>query len=351
MLEIAPGLNGRALASDNASGVHPHVLEALAAANHDHASAYGDDAWTGRAVELLRSAFDYDLEVLFCFGGTGANVIGLAAATRPYESILCAESAHIWNSECSAPERFVNAKLIPLADELGKISVDHLLPHLGPGRGVHTARPRVVSITQPTEWGTLYSLDEMRTLADFCHEHDLLLHVDGARFANAVAALNVSLADCAKCGIDVLSFGGTKNGLMGAEAVILFRPDLLEAAEYARKQAMQLASKMRFVAAQFLAYLENDLWHQLASHANAMAALLASQCASLPRIELAAPVACNMLFPRLPATVLSDLQEEFYFYTWDERASIARWITSFDTTGEDIEIFSTSLGQHLRKHA
>lgn len=347
MHPVGEYLHGRCFASDNASGIHPKVLDAIAEANRAHASAYGDDPWTHAARSALAAAFDSDIEALFCFGGTGANVISLATLVAPYESVLCAQTAHVWNDECSAPERFTNAKLIPLRDEFGKISVDDVIPHLGPGRGVHRARPRVISITQPTEWGTVYSLDELHNLASFAHEHEMMLHVDGARLANAAVTLNASLADIARCGIDALSFGGTKNGLMGAEAVILFRPELATRAAYARKQATQLASKMRFIAAQFLAYLEGDLWRSLAAHANDMAASLARQCQKRTDIQFVAPVSCNLLFPRLSATALEDLQRDFYFYTWSEPDSIARWITSFDTTAEDVEVFSGAVARAL----
>ncbi len=338
----------RGFASDNGAGVHPRVLAALAAANHGHAPAYGNDAWTARAVDALRTAFGGRAEAMLCFGGTGANVVALATVTRRYDAILCADSAHILNSECAAVEHYCGGKLTPIATPDGKLTPELLTPALGPTRGVHHARPRVLSLTQPTEWGTLYSVDELRTLCDFAHGRGLAVHVDGARFANAAAALEVSLAALSyEVGVDVLSFGGTKNGLMGAEAVLVFDPALAEEAAYARKQSTQLASKMRFIAAQFEAYLEGELWRQLASHANAMAARLAATLAAVHGLEFVCPVETNQLFARLPRAALAALQREFPFYTWRESDAVARWITSFDTTPDDVDAFAEAVTREL----
>ena len=331
-------------ASDNTSGVHPRVLAAITAVNKDHVPAYGDDPHTARAIKRLREAFDADAEVLFCFGGTGANVVALASLVRQHEAVLCADTAHIWNDECGAPERFLGSKLIALPSRDGKLRPSDLEVALRPGRGVHRAVPRVISITQPTEWGTLYTAGEIRALADLAHEHGLALHVDGARYANAVAALDCSLADLShRAGVDVLSFGGTKNGLLGAEAVLWFDRARADTAAFARKQAMQLASKMRFLAAQFEAYMEDELWRRLAGHANAMAARLATRVADVPGLEFVHPPSCNLLFPRLDHEALETLQAAFYFYTWDERAAIARWITSFDTDPADVDDFAVAV--------
>ena len=345
-------MNERSFASDNGAGVHPRVLAAIGAANHGHASAYGNDPWTARAVEALRHAFGGTAEVLLSFGGTGANVVALGAITRRYDAILCADSAHIVNSECAAVEHYCGGKLLPIATVDGKLSPGLLAPALGPTRGVHHARPRVVSITQPTEWGTLYSVAEMRALCEFAHAHQLLVHVDGARFANAAAALDVSLAALsAEVGVDVLSFGGTKNGLLGAEAVVVFDVALADEAAYARKQTTQLASKMRFLAAQFLAYFDDELWRTLASHSNAMAARLASALSDVDGLEFVCPVETNMLFPRLPPAVLAALQRDFHFYTWRESDAVARWVTSFDTDLEDVDTFAAAVKRALDTHA
>ncbi|MGE0485845.1 MAG: low specificity L-threonine aldolase [Gammaproteobacteria bacterium] len=334
----------RGFASDNTSGVHPRALAAIAAANTGHVPAYGDDPWTARAGEALRTAFDCDAEVLFCFGGTGANVVGLASVTRPHQSVLCADCAHVWTSEGGAPERFLGAKLVPLPSRHGKLDLATVQTALKPGRGVHQVRPRALTITQPTEWGTLYSAGEIRALAELVHAHDMVLHVDGARFANAAAAAGATLADCApRLGVDVLSFGGTKNGLLGAEAVLLFDRTLAADAAWQRKQATQLASKMRFLAAQFVAYLEDELWRELASHANAMAARLAATLDGVAGLEFVCPVETNQLFPRLPPAALAALQADWYFYAWDEARSIARWITSFDTRADDVDAFAADV--------
>ena len=345
-------MSTRSFASDNGAGVHPAVLAAINAANHGHASAYGNDPWTARASDALRAAFGGTAEILFTFGGTGANVVALATLTRRHDAILCADSAHIFTSECAAVEHFCGGKLLPVASTDGKLSPALLAPVLSATRGVHHARPRVLSITQPTEWGALYSVDEMRALADFAHAHELFLHVDGARYANAAAALGLSLAALsAEVGVDVLSFGGTKNGLLGAEAVVVFDPTLALEAAYARKQATQLASKMRFIAAQFLAYLENDLWRELAGHANAMARRLAAALDNVAGLELVCRVETNMLFPRLPRGVLEALQRDFYFYTWRDSDAVARWVTSFDTSDEDVDLFAAAVKRALHARA
>jgi len=342
----------RSLASDNGAGVHPEVLAAIAAANSGHASAYGNDAWTARALDALRDAFGGDAQAFLTFGGTGANVVALATLTRRYDAILCADSAHIVESECAAVEHYCGGKLLPIATADGKLTPALLAPALGPTRGVHHARPRVLSITQPTEWGTLYSVDELRGLTAHAHDHELLVHVDGARFANAAAALGVSLAALSgDIGIDALSFGGTKNGLLGAEAVVVFNPALAEDAAYARKQSTQLASKMRFLAAQMLAYLDGELWRRLATQSNAMAARLALALQDVDGVEFVCPVETNMLFPRLPRAVLEALQRDFHFYTWRERDAVARWVTSFDTTPDDVDHFADAVRRALRAHA
>lgn len=337
-------MSTRAFASDNSSGVHGKVLDAIAAANTGHTPAYGEDPWTADASDAICRAFDHDTEVLFCFGGTGANVIALGAMTRGYHAVLCAENAHLWNSECGAPERFTGAKIMPLPDTDGKLSVATLARHVTVGRGVHNSRPGVLSLTQPTELGTLYTLQQLRELTDFAHANGLLVHVDGARFANAAVALNTSLAELGpRSGIDVLSFGGTKNGLLGAEAVLLFNRDLATEAAYARKQATQLSSKMRFIAAQFQAYMNDDLWRELATQANTMAARLSGHCDKLSGVDMMYPPDCNMLFPRLSPSALSRLHEAYYFYTWDEAQSVARWVTSFDTTADDVDQFAAAI--------
>ena len=327
-------------ASDNASGVHPEVLAAIAAANSGSALAYGNDPYSKQVADRLKQAFDADAEILFTFGGTGANVIALGSITRSFEAIFCSDCSHIWSDECAAPQKFIGGKIVPVKSESGKISAHNIERALGPDRGVHHARPKVVSITQPTELGTLYTLPEMHALGEFCRENDLILHVDGARFANAAAALDVSLGAVShQVGVDVLSFGATKNGALGAEAVIYFRPEIAPAREFVRKQVTQLASKMRFVAAQFDALFTNDLWLRNALNANQMANLLFRQCIDMG-IEFTVPQQINALFPRLDATLIAKLQQDCDFYVWDEARSVARWMTSFNTSESDINRFA-----------
>ena len=326
-------------ASDNASGAHPNVVEAIARANHDYALAYGNDQYSQRVAEKICQAFECDAEVLFTFGGTGANVVGLSSVTSSFEAIFCSDCSHIWSDECAAPQKFIGGKIVPITSEQGKIKPQDIAASLGPDRGVHHARPKVVSLTQPTELGTLYTISELEALANFCQEHGLVLHVDGARFANAAAALELSLAQLShQVGVDVLSFGATKNGALGAEAVIFFKPELAATSGFMRKQATQLPSKMRFIAAQFDALLTDDLWLKNAEHANAMATLLATACGAND-IELLVPQQINALFPILEPQVIEKLQRDCDFYVWDEHHHVARWMTSFDTTSSEIDRF------------
>jgi len=265
----------RSFASDNNAGVHPEILEAIGRANRGHVVAYGDDAYTLSAVKKFEEHFGPDIAVFFTFNGTGANVLSLQALTRPFHSILCSSFAHINSDECGAPEKHTGCKLIALPHQDGKITVESVR-HAYHGIGdEHHSQPRVISITQSTEMGTVYQPEEIRALANFAHEHEMFLHVDGARIANAAASLCQTLRRATRdLGVDVLSFGGTKNGILGGEAVVFFRPELSEEFLYLRKQGMQLASKMRFIAAQFEALLTDDLWRRSGEHANRMARLL-----------------------------------------------------------------------------
>lgn len=330
----------RGFASDNNSGVHPKVLEALARVNEGHVLAYGDDPHTERALRRFRDVFGEDAQVFFVFNGTAANVLSLKALTRPYHAVLCAAGAHIDADECGAPERFLGTKLIPVPTPDGKLTPDLVAPHVK-GVGVqHHVQPRVVSITNSTEVGTVYRPHEVRALADFAHARDMYLHVDGARIANAAVALGVGLRELTRdCGVDALSFGGAKNGLMYGEAVVLFDPALAEDFLYHRKQAMQLASKMRFVAAQFDALLEGDLWRGNARNANRMARLLAEEAAKVQGVELSRMPEANAVFARLPRESIAPLQREVPFYVWDEARDEVRWVASFDTTEEDVRRF------------
>lgn len=334
----------RTFASDNNSGAHPAVLAAIAAANEGHVHAYGDDPHTRRAVEVLRGHLGEQAEVFFVFNGTGANVVSLSALLKPYQAVICPDTAHIATDECGAPERFTGSKLIGVPTPDGKLRPSDLPPLLE-GMGVeHHVQPRVVSISQVTELGTVYSCEEVRALADAAHAAGLLLHMDGARIANAAAALDVPIRELTTdAGVDVLSFGGTKNGLLFGEAVCFLKPGLVGDGKFVRKNAGQLPSKMRFVAAQFTALYEGDLWRQLASHANAMAARLADGAASVPGVEIAYERGANEVFARVPREHIAALQEVADFYVWSEARSEVRWVASFDTTERDVDGFLEAL--------
>ena len=339
-------------ASDNTSGIHPEILAAIGRANHGFVKPYGADPYTEAAVAALRAEFGEGAEVFFTFNGTGANVVGLGAIARSFEAVYCADCSHIWSDECAAPEKFLGGKLVPVPSTYGKISPAAVAASMGENRGVHHAVPRVISITQPTEWGTAYRPQEMQALADFAHARGMILHVDGARLSNAAAALGISLgAISADVGVDVLSFGGTKNGLMGGEAIVFINHTLVEHAGYLRKQATQLASKMRFIAVQFEALLKDELWRQNAAHANAMAARLAAAVGDIDGVEFTCPVEINALFPRLEPAFVAPLQERCVFYLWDTKASIARWMTSFNTTPNEVDAFAEVIREVARKNA
>jgi len=330
----------RTFASDNFSGIHRDVLAAIAGANVDHAPAYGDDPVTAEADRLFRQHFGDDAEVFLAFNGTGANVVGLQSLLRPFEAVICAENSHINVDECGAPERFLGSKLIAVATPDGKLTPD-LVEAAAVGTGdEHHVQPRVVSVTQSTEVGTCYTVDQVTALGRWAHEHGMWLHLDGARLSNAAASLGVGLgAFGSAAGVDVLSFGGTKNGAMGAEAVVSFLPAHGSPLRYVRKQSMQLASKMRFVSAQFVALLSDGLWRSNAAHANAMARRLADGVADVPGVAVAYPVEANGVFVVLPPAVTVALQRHHPFYVWDEGTGMVRWMTSFDTTEQDVDAF------------
>ncbi|HBB92726.1 MAG: threonine aldolase [Bacteroidetes bacterium GWF2_49_14] len=332
--------NTRGFASDNNAGVHPEIMAAIQNCNSGHEVGYGDDPYTRKAEEQINLFFGQDTEVFFVFNGTAANVVGLRNMTQSYNSIICAESAHIQEDECGAPEMFTGCKLIPLETHQGKLTVESIIPHVKGIGFEHHSQPRVVSITQATELGTVYSTAEIRTIADYVHSKNMLLHMDGARIANAAVSLGISLRETTRdAGVDVLSFGGTKNGAMYGEAILLFTPGLSSAFKYIRKQSMQLASKMRYIAVQFEALLTNDLWLRNASHANAMARILAEKAGNIPGVEITRPVDANGVFAVIPERMIVPLQDEFFFYIWDEKAHEVRWMTSWDTTEQDIDKF------------
>lgn len=338
---VTPPPPDQSFASDNAAGAHPQVIEALRAANAGAALPYGQDLWTTRSAERFRALFEADVEVFYTYGGTGANVVALQCLLAPHEAVICPSSAHINVDECGAPERFTGAKLIDIPSSDGKLSPDMVRALLQPSHDEHHVTPRVVAISQPTELGTVYTVDEIGDLARLAHEHGLVLYVDGARLANAVAALGCSVRELTYgAGVDVLTFGGTKNGLLYGEAVVFLRPELARRARFARKQAGQLASKMRFIAAQFDVLLEDDLWLVSAANANNMAGRLASRVAEVPHVEIVRPVEVNSLFARLPAPLADRFQNWSFFWNWDLNDNVVRWMTSFATRDEDVVRFA-----------
>ena len=330
----------KGFASDNNSGVHPDIFKAMEAANKGHVTGYGDDPYTKKAIQLFKEKFGNKTEVFFVFNGTGANVLGLSTVTRSFHSIICAETAHIQEDECGAPEKFTGCKLLPVEPVNGKITPEGIRPHLKGFDFEHHSQPRVISISQVTEMGTVYQPEEIKALAGLARENNMLLHMDGARLANAAVALNMDFREFTKdCGVDILSFGGTKNGMMMGEAVLFFNPELTWFTKYIRKQSMQLYSKMRFVGAQFLAYFENDLWKETAAHSNKMAKLLAEEVAKIPEVKLTEPLEANGVFAIVPKEIIKPLQEKFFFYIWNEKRSEVRWMTSWDTTEDEIYEF------------
>ena len=329
---------GKSFGSDNHAGVHPAVLAALAAVNDHDVVAYGADPCSHRAIAMLRSATGA-AGVLLVFNGTAANVLGIGLMLRPFEAVICAESSHLNVDECGAAERALGCKLLPVATKDGKLTPEVIQRRLD-GRGdEHRVQPRVVQIAQLTEAGTCYSLPELHNLRDFCRSRDLLLYVDGARLANAAAYLGCTLADLAATA-DVLSFGGTKNGAMGVEAVLVMRQHLVDGSQFQRKQLMQLGSKMRFLAAQFIALLEDDLWLENARRANAMAARLAASVSTLPGVRLAYPMQGNGVFAEISAERARKLQQQWAFSIWSEDGDgrcVVRWMSSFATTEADVD--------------
>ncbi len=324
-------------ASDNYAGVHPAVLAAIAAANGGFAPAYGDDDWTLALHARMREIFG-DVDAFPVFNGTGGNVSALATVMQSFEAVICAETAHINVDECGAPERFTGGKLVDLPTVDGKLTPELVKGAIVGVGDQHHVQARVVSITQPTELGTVYTPAETAALAEAAHAAGLLLHVDGARLANAAVGLGTGLREITgDCGVDILTFGGTKNGLLGGEAVVFFRPDLAARYPFVRKQGMQLASKMRYVSAQLLRLLEDDLWRETAGHANAMAQRLAAAAGGVPGVRVAYPVQANAVFVALPTAVTERLLEEYRFYTWDEQAGVVRWMCSWQTTADDID--------------
>jgi threonine aldolase len=335
-------------ASDNHAGVHPDVLHAVVAANEGHAASYGGDTWTARALQRFREHFGPTARAFPVFNGTAANVLCIEALTAPWQAVVCARTAHLHVDECGAPER-AGRKLLTVETPDGRLTPELVEPLLVRIGDEHAVQPRVISITQSTEVGTVYTPDAIATLARWAHGHGLLVHVDGARLCNAAAALGVPLrALTTDAGVDALSFGGTKNGAMGAEAVVLLRDDAGDGLKFLRKQAMQLASKMRYMAAQLEALLAGDLWRRNAAHANAMARRLADAVSGVPGVRITQPVEANAVFAILEPAVTERLQRDWPFYVWDERTGEVRWMTAWDTDPADVDAFAAAVTRSVQ---
>lgn len=332
----------RSFGSDNHSGVHPRIMEALSEVNRDHTIAYGEDPWTAEAKGQIRSLLENNrLEPLFLFNGTGANVVALQACTLPFHSILCAATAHIAVDECGAPVKFTGATLKEIETPDGKLTPDLVRSHLHGFGFEHHSQPKVIAISQTTELGTAYTPAEVKALAQLAHQHDMYLFVDGTRIANACAHLGVSLKEITSdCGVDIFTLGGTKNGLMFGEALIPLRPELSKHLKYYRKQSTQLYSKMRYIAAQFIPYLSEGLWLENAYRSNAAALRLLQALKEIPGVKMTQHVQSNALFFVLPDDIRNKLRERYFFYDWNEAIGEARLVCSWDTSMEDIEQFT-----------
>jgi threonine aldolase len=328
----------REFASDNTAPVHPAVLEALAAANHGPSPAYGADRWTARATEWFRTQFGRETAIFPVWNGTGANVVSLRALTRPWQAVVCTAQAHIQVDECGAPELLASCKLIDIPTADGKLLPEMLRTAMAGSGDFHHVQPAVVSLTQVTEYGTVYTRDELVALCGTAHELGMRVHMDGARIANAAAALALPLrAFTRDAGVDILSFGATKNGAMGAEAVVVFDPALAAEMLFLRKQSMQLASKMRYLSAQFLALADGDLWLANATQANTMAQRLAAGVREIPGVEITQKVEASAVFAALPRAVTERLQERYHFYFWNHSPTEVRWMTSWATSAADVD--------------
>ncbi len=339
MMQKLKSANMRSFASDNWSGVSPEVMEALAEINSGHHPAYGEnDPLMEQAQAVFRKHFGDHSQTFFVYNGTGANVLSVQQLLRSWQAVVTPHTSHLNEDEAGAPEKFTGGKLLTAHTPDGKLRPDHIKPFLNSIGFQHHVQPRMISISQATELGTLYSLDEIRQLAGFAHANNMLLHMDGARIANAAVALNCSLSEMtAGCGVDVLSFGGTKNGLMFGEAVVFMDKSLAKGFEYSRKQGMQLASKMRYILAQFITYLETGLWERNARNANKMAVLLGNKLEKIDGITLSRPVEANGVFAIMPAAMITQLQSAYFFHVWNESKNEVRLMCSFDTTTKDIE--------------
>jgi threonine aldolase len=342
------GSHERGFASDNYAGIHPEILAAMAKVNHGHQPAYGADEVTAELEARMRGHFGDQAQVFPVFNGTGANVVALQSLTRRWEAVICAQTAHINVDEGGAPEKVAGLKLWTVPTSDGKLTPELIATQVFDTGFVHRAQQAVVTITQSTEMGTVYSPAEIKAIADYCHGQGLTLHLDGARISNAAASLGVPFrAFTTDVGVDIVSFGGTKIGAMLSEAVVVLNPEYAAAVPFVRKTYMQLASKMRFISAQLIALLENDLWLRNATHANAMAARLAEGVRSIPGVSITQPVQANAVFAVLPTAVTERLQEDFHFYVWNHQTGEVRWMCAWDTTEADIDTFVAAISNEM----
>jgi threonine aldolase len=336
-------------ASDNYSGVHPDIMDALRNANHGHAGSYGSDEYTAKAVEKFKEYFGEDVEVFFAYNGTGANVLGLSSLMKSFHAVVCSELAHIHVDESTAPERFIGCRQITLPTRDGKIYPADIEKSIQRINDPHHPQAKVISISQPTEYGTVYTVDEIVAIASTAKRFGLYFHMDGSRICNAAVSLKCDFRVFTRdAGVDVLSFGGTKNGMMFGEAIVFFQPALARDFKFLRKQGMQLHSKMRFISAQFAALLSNDCWRRNAVHANAMATKLANELGKIPQIKITQSVDANGVFAIFPQEIVPTMQEEQFFYVWTERVSEVRLMCSFDTKEEDISNFISKLQELVK---
>ena len=335
-------------ASDNYSGVHPDIMEALQQVNHGHAGSYGSDEYTANAIQKFKEHFGEHIEVFFAYNGTAANVLGLSTVAQSFNAIICSDLAHIYVDESTAPEKFIGSRQITIPTTDGKIYPADIENKIQRVDDQHHPQAKVISISQSTEYGTVYTIDEIAAIAEVAKRHGLYLHMDGSRISNAAVSLNKDFRTfTGDVGVDVLSFGGTKNGMMFGEAIVFFNPDLARQFKFIRKQGMQLHSKMRFISAQFHALLSKDRWKKNASHANAMAKLMADKLKRIPEVRITQSVDANGVFVTIPKAIVPALQEEQFFYIWNEKLSEARLMCSFDTKEEDVERFVMKLKQLL----
>lgn len=330
----------RGFGSDNHAGIHPRILESLLAANTEHAPAYGTDEWTEAAVGEFKKQFGPDAQVFFVFNGTAANVTALRALAKPHQSVFCSDVAHIHVDECGAPEYMAGCKLLPLPSVNGKLQIETLEKAFIRRGDQHYSQTQVLSLTQPTELGTTYCVQELKDLIQWAKARKLYVHIDGARLSNAAFFLKKNFKEITTdLGVDIVSFGGTKNGLMMGEAVVILNKELAADFKYIRKQSAQLPSKTRFIACQFEAYFKNNLWQDIAGHSYEMALYLYESCKNIPGVRVREVPQSNAVFATIPSHWVKKLREHYFFYVWDETTFECRWMTSWDTQKQDIDGF------------